>query len=69
VLVKKKKMNKIKEYIIESYKELSQKVTWPTWQELQKSAVVVLVASVLIAVVLLVMDLASNKILDAYYSL
>jgi preprotein translocase subunit SecE len=69
VLVKKNEMNKIKEYIIESYKELSQKVTWPTWQELQKSAVVVLVASVLIAVILLVMDLASNKILDAYYSL
>jgi preprotein translocase subunit SecE len=67
--VKKNEMNKIKEYIIESYKELSQKVTWPTWQELQKSAVVVLVASVLIAVILLVMDLASNKILDAYYSL
>ena len=61
-------MDKVRTYIKESYLELSEKVTWPTLAELQKSAVVVLVASLIIALVLLVMDLAANNVLDIYYN-
>jgi preprotein translocase subunit SecE len=60
-------MNAIKNYIIESYNELTKKVSWPSFPDLQKSAIVVLVASLIIALILLVMDMASNKVLDFYY--
>ena len=42
-------MAKVSEYIKESYVELTEKVTWPTWRELQSSAVLVLVATIIIA--------------------
>lgn len=60
-------MNRIRAYVMESYKELATKVTWPTLQDLQKSAVVVLAASLIIALILLLMDLVSNKALGFYY--
>ena len=60
-------MNRIRTYILESYHELANKVTWPTFQDLQKSAVVVLTASMIIALILLAMDLVSNKALNIYY--
>jgi preprotein translocase subunit SecE len=46
----------MKEYIIESYEELVNKVTWPTWKELQSSSILVLVASVIIALIIFLMD-------------
>ena len=51
-------MNKIITYVKESYYELVNKVSWPTLQEVTSSSVVVLTASVIIALVILVMDLA-----------
>jgi preprotein translocase subunit SecE len=48
-------MNIIK-YIEESYDELVHKVTWPTWSELQSTSIIVLVASVLFALFIFVMD-------------
>ncbi len=51
-------MNKIINYVKESYYELVNKVSWPTLQEVTSSSVVVLTASVIIALVILVMDLA-----------
>jgi len=60
-------MDKVKNYIQESYVELTEKVTWPSLQELQKSAVIVLIASMLIALILLVMDLAANRTLEMFY--
>ena len=47
---------KIINYIKESYSELVQKVSWPTSKELTNSAVVVLVASIIIALVVWAMD-------------
>ena len=38
-------MNKVTAYIKESYNELVQKVSWPSWEELQSSAIVVMIAS------------------------
>ena len=47
---------KISNYFTESYTELVQKVSWPTWTELRGSAVVVLVASIIIALVIFLID-------------
>ncbi|MBO8472721.1 MAG: preprotein translocase subunit SecE [Bacteroidetes bacterium] len=62
-------MSKFTNFFKESYRELTQKVTWPTWQKLQSSAIVVMVASVIFAVVIFLMDFAFQNILTAIYSL
>lgn len=56
-------------YVIESYNELVHKVTWPTWANLQSSTVVVLVASIILALIIFLMDVVSRTVLDAIYSL
>jgi len=61
--------NKIVGYIQESYDELVHKVSWPTWSELQNSAVVVSVASLIIAMVIFIMDKSFELILNQFYSL
>ncbi len=53
----------------EAYIELKEKVTWPTRQELQASAVVVLVASFIIALVVSIMDLAFSNVMQGIYKL
>jgi preprotein translocase subunit SecE len=62
-------MSKFKEYINETTDELVNKVSWPTWSELQSSAVVVMVASVIIAIVVFAMDFTFNKGMEAIYHL
>jgi preprotein translocase subunit SecE len=62
-------MNKITTYCKESYKELVEKVTWPTWQQLQQSTLIVLVATLLITAMVFVMDIASKGALNLVYSL
>jgi preprotein translocase subunit SecE len=62
-------MNKITTYFRESYKELLEKVTWPSWTQLQQATVIVLVATVIITVVVWIMDLASSSVLHFTYSL
>lgn len=60
-------MAKVLDFFKGSYTEITQKVTWPTWAQLQNSAVVVLVASILIALVILLMDKASSNVLELLY--
>ena len=62
-------MKKIKNYIKESYDELVHKVSWPTWSELQNSAIVVSIASLIIAVVVYLMDLTFSTVLKQFYHL
>jgi len=62
-----KEMAKVSEYIKESYIELTEKVTWPTWRELQNSAVLVLVAAFIIAMIISVMDQGLNYVLNLFY--
>ncbi|MDX9902947.1 MAG: preprotein translocase subunit SecE [Bacteroidales bacterium] len=62
-------MMKVGSYIKESYNELMHKVTWPTWQELQASATLVLVTSVILALVIWAMDFFFDKIMGFVYSL
>ena len=53
----------------ETYDELIHKVSWPTWSELQNSAVVVSIASLIIAVVVYLMDISFSSILKQFYRL
>jgi len=62
-------MNKISTYFKDSYHELVEKVTWPTWGQLQQSTVIVLVATVIITLMVGVMDFSSNQLLKLIYSL
>ena len=60
-------MGKIKTYIDETKNELTNKVSWPTWKELQDSAVIVLIASLIIALVIWAVDLAFKYMLEFVY--
>jgi preprotein translocase subunit SecE len=61
-------MANVSEYLKESYIELTQKVTWPTWRELQSSAVLVLVAAIIIAMLIFGMDQIIGLLLNKFYS-
>lgn len=56
-------------YIKESYNELIHNVTWPTWSELISATRLVLVASVIFALAVFLMDLFSNAVTQAIYNL
>jgi preprotein translocase subunit SecE len=62
-------MSAFSNFIKESYNELVNKVSWPTWPELQESSVIVLVSSVIIALVIFAMDSAFSKIMELLYQL
>ena len=51
----------------DSYDELSHKTTWPTRQELTHSAIVVLTASIVIALVVFLMDTVFESIMQLIY--
>jgi preprotein translocase subunit SecE len=55
--------------IEESYAELRYKTSWPTKTQLVKSAVIVLVASIIIAAIIFVMDQVVDTIMHFIYSL
>jgi preprotein translocase subunit SecE len=61
-------MNKVSTYFRESWKELIEKVTWPTWNQLQQSTVIVLAATFVITAMVWVMDFASQNLLKLIYS-
>ena len=52
-------------YFKESYNELVNKVTWPTFPQLQSSTIVVMVASVIFVV--LAMDLTFENLMAVIY--
>ena len=60
---------KIGTYFKESYNELMHKVTWPSWSELQGSATLVLVTSVILAIVIWAMDFIFDKAMGFVYSM
>ena len=49
-------MNKVANYLQETYNELIHKVSWPSWADLQSSSIVVMVASLIIALIVFAMD-------------
>lgn len=63
------RMNKLKQYIQDSYHELLHKVSWPTWEQLQSSTMVVLIATVIVTLLVWVMDIVSSTVLENFYKL
>ncbi|MGB1216453.1 MAG: preprotein translocase subunit SecE [Saprospiraceae bacterium] len=61
-------MNSLVLYIRESYDELANKVTWPSWSSLQSTTIVVLVATVIITLIIFLMDLASKNLMELIYT-
>jgi preprotein translocase subunit SecE len=62
-------MNKITTYFAEVMDELKNKVTWPTWSELQESAIIVMVATVIFALIVAGMDFGFNKGMEVIYKM
>ncbi|MGG9971792.1 preprotein translocase subunit SecE [Ferruginibacter sp. SUN002] len=62
-------MNKLTTYLRDSYKELVEKVTWPNWEQLQQSTMIVLGATLFITAIVALMDFVSNGSLKFIYSL
>ena len=56
-------------YFKESYNELVQKVSWPSFPQLQNSTVVVMVASAIFAIVVLLMDISFENIMAGIYKM
>ena len=55
-------------YLEDAYRELVEKVTWPTWKELQTSSIIVMVSSLIIALVIALMDGSFRNIMEFIYS-
>jgi preprotein translocase subunit SecE len=60
---------KLVTYVKESYDELMHKVSWPTFAELQGSAIVVSVATLIIALLVFAMDEVFRNVLLQFYKL
>jgi preprotein translocase subunit SecE len=62
-------MNKITTYLKASYKELTEKVSWPNWTQLQQSTMIVLVATLVITGLVWVMDAGIGVVLNQVYKM
>ena len=62
-------MEKIQIYLRESYQELVKNVSWPTWANLQANAIAVVVAVLLLAAIVFLMDVVSKFTLDLVYGI
>ena len=58
---------RIGDSIKNSFDELLHKVTWPTWEELQNSSVVVAIASLIIALIIFIMDKVFTELMSIFY--
>lgn len=65
--LKPNQMEKLKAYILESVDEIRNKVSWPKFSELQSSAILVLVASFIFALVIGFIDLGFKNALAWFY--
>jgi len=62
-------MNKFSVFVKESYKEMMEKVSWPKWDQLQQSTMIVLGATLFITGLVWVMDIIANGSMKFIYSL
>ena len=63
-----KKKSKLLTDLEESYNELVHKVSWPSKSELANSTVIVMVASIIMALVIWLVDLGINQIMHLIYN-
>ena len=62
-------MAKFGNYVQEAYDELIHKVSWPSWDELQQTTIIVLVSLLIITALIFGMDFASEHVLQFIYGL
>lgn len=60
-------MTKLTAYFKDVHNELVNKTSWPTWAELTNSAIVVMVASLIIAGIIFGMDITFDSVIDWVY--
>jgi preprotein translocase subunit SecE len=62
-------MRRFINYLKESFVEMTKKVAWPTWDKLQSSAILVMVASAIFALVIFAMDKVIEAAMKLIYTL
>ena len=62
-------MSKFGTYIEETKDELFNKVTWPTWPELQQTTKPIIVEATIIGLVVWGMDLGFSKLMELAYQM
>ncbi|HLT81940.1 MAG TPA: preprotein translocase subunit SecE [Cyclobacteriaceae bacterium] len=61
-------MSKFTSYVVDSWDEVKNKVTWPKYSELQSSAILVLVASTIFSLIIGGIDWVFNEALTWFYN-
>lgn len=62
-------MGKFTNYVKDSFVELTKKTTWPTWDKLQESALLVMVSTFVLALALWLVDFVFQKLMMLIYTL
>ncbi len=62
-------MTKVANYLRDSYKELMEKVTWPTWAQLQQSTMIVLGATLVFTAFVTLVDFGAGNVLKQIYKM
>ncbi|MCT4623813.1 MAG: preprotein translocase subunit SecE [Schleiferiaceae bacterium] len=62
-------MENIKSYLKDTYVEFTEKTTWPTFSDLQKSTVLVAVSTIIFALIIFLMDKGLSLVLENVYKL
>ena len=62
-------MNKFTDFVKESYVEMTEKVSWPKWDQLTQSTMIVLGATLFITLIVGIMDFVANNSMKFIYSL
>jgi preprotein translocase subunit SecE len=60
-------MERVKNYVLESIDEVKNKVSWSKFNELQSSAILVLVASLIFALIIGLIDFGFQNALSWFY--
>jgi preprotein translocase subunit SecE len=62
-------MNKFTTFVKESYQELVERVSWPKWEQLQQSTMIVLGATLFITAIVAILDFIASGSMKFIYSL
>jgi preprotein translocase subunit SecE len=62
-------MSKFGTYVQEAYDELVHKVSWPSWSELQQTTAIVIVSLIIVTLIILGMDAASEQVMKFIYGI
>ena len=62
-------MNKLAVFLKDSYEELTENVSWPKWEQLQQSTMIVLGATLFITAIVAIMDFIASGSMKFIYTL